>query len=104
MRGYEVAQIVISKGFRNRKEPLAFANMQGEGKIDPAEHVVNFGAKFVNEVFETAWKMETAKARQECKLKSSIQPLREALQGECTREVKSECYACASHLFTNNSV
>ena len=46
-------------------EPLSFANMQGEGKINLAEIVVNRGAKSVNEVFETAWEMETVKATQE---------------------------------------
>ena len=67
LKAYEVAEIVISKGIRNRKEPLAFADMQGEGKIDLAELVANRGAKFVNEVFETAWEMETTKTRQEWK-------------------------------------
>lgn len=62
MIAYEVVEIVISKGFRNQKEPLAFANIQGEGKIDLAELVVKRAAKFVNEVFGTAWEMETAKA------------------------------------------
>ena len=37
------------------------------------------------------------------KLKTRIEPLREAWQGECTHEVKSEWYACASPLLTNNS-
>ena len=57
LRAYEVAEIVISKGVRNRKESMkwnAFANMQEEEKIDLAELIVNRGAKIVNEVFETA--------------------------------------------------
>ena len=35
---------------------------RGEGKIDLAELSEKRGAKFVNEVFETTWEMETAKA------------------------------------------
>ena len=56
LKAYEVAEIVISKGVRNRKESMkwnAFANIEEEN-IDLAELIVNRGAKFVNEVFETA--------------------------------------------------
>ena len=84
--------------------PIAFANLQGEGNIDLAELIVNRGAKIVNEVFETAWEMETENVKQECKLKSRMELLRETRQGERTCKAKSEWHACASQLLTNNSI
>ena len=90
MSAYEVAEIVISKGLGNRTEPLAFANMRGGRKDRPSRVHHKQASKFVNDLFETTWEMEMAKASQECKLKSRIELLRETRQGECTCEVESE--------------
>ena len=61
LSSFEVSKIIIDKGFRNRTELLALANVQkAEGKTDLAEFVFNRGNRVVEEVIATSWEMENA--------------------------------------------
>ena len=85
LSAYEVSEIILSKGLRNRTELLAFSNQQREeGKTDLAEFIVNRGKKVVSEVIATAWEMESAQRTQERQGKTRIELLRDAYQHECT--------------------
>ncbi|CAH3189980.1 unnamed protein product, partial [Porites evermanni] len=58
LSSFEVSKIIIDKGFRNRTELLALANVQkAEGKTDLAEFVFNRGNRVVEEVIATSWEM-----------------------------------------------
>lgn len=102
---YEVSEIILSKGLRNRTELLAFSNQQREeGKTDLAQFIVNRGKKVVNEVIATAWEMESAQRTQERQGKTRIELLRDAYQHECTCNADGEWHYCALQLLANNNI
>ena len=105
LSAYEVAEIVLSKGLRNRMELLAFCNQQrAEGKTDLAEFIVNRGKKVVSEVIATAWEMDSAQETQERQCKTRLELLKEAHEGECTCNTSQEWYSCALQLLSNNNI
>lgn len=105
LSAFEVAEIVLSKGLRNRTELLAFSNRQREeGKIDLAEFVVNRGKKVVSEVIATAWEMQSAQEAHIRQSKTRIELLNEARHGECICITKEEWHSCALQLLANNSI
>ena len=81
---FELSELIVQKGIKNRTELLAFANKQKmEGKFDVAEFIVNRGPRVVAEVLTTGWEMRTAQEKLDRSKKSRIQILEEAEQGEC---------------------
>lgn len=105
LSAYEVSEIILSKGLRDRTELLAFSNQQREeGKTDLAEFIVNRGKKVVNEVIDTAWEMESAQKTQERQSKTRIELLNDAHQQECTCTTNSEWHNCALQVLARNNI
>ena len=105
LSAYEVSEIVLRKGLKNRTELLAFSNRQREeGKTDLAEFIVNRGKKVVSEVIATAWEMESAQKTQDRQCKTRIEILSEAHEGQCTCNAKAEWHSCALQLLANNNI
>ena len=105
LSAYEVSEIILNKGLRNRTELLAFSNKQREeGKTDLAEFIVNRGKKVVNEVIATAWEMESAQKTEERQGKTRIELLQDAYQHECTCDTYHEWHYCALQLLANNNI
>ena len=61
LSAFDLSEIIVEKIIKTRTELLALANQQkNEGKSDIAQFIVNRGPKFVAEVLNTAWEMNTA--------------------------------------------
>ena len=105
LTAFEVSEIIVSKHLNTRTELLAFANSQRtEGKTDLAEFLVNRGTRVVNELIETTWEMQTAKAKMDRSRKSRMELLYNAYEADCICDTTGEWRSFAMELLNNNNI
>lgn len=105
LSAFDLSELIVQKGIKNRTELLAFANKQKmEGKFDVAEFIVNRGPRVVAEVLTTAWEMRTAQEKLDRSNKSRIEILEEAEQGECVTGCEGQWLSCALEVLQQNGI
>lgn len=86
----DLAEVIVTKKIKTKKELLALANIQRkEGKRDLALYVLNNLDKCVK-IIPTAWEMERSREETERAQKSRMQILREASQTDCVATCAGE--------------
>ena len=102
---YDVSQIAVEKGIKNRLELLALANQQKrEGKTDLAQFIANRGGKAVDEALSVGWELEKAEEKLERSRLTRIEILYRQLGEECVIGCNRRWLQMAEDVLLRNNI
>ena len=102
---YDVSQIAVEKGIKNRLELLALANQQKrEGKTDLAQLIANRGGKAVDEALSVGWELEKAEEKLERSRLTRIEILYRQLGEECVIGCNRRWLQMAEDVLLRNNI